>query len=481
MSKLFSRAFLAAVTLSGALSATAAGSAPGVKTLQIYPSDEHLGIEFTFNPAEVHLPLNKLVKVTPVLRSVSGNDSVVFPSFEIAGKNSYYYALRDDRKVYRAGQGAEEKYLANVPFEEWMSQSDLDFRIEAKGCCGVQSGPDVLEPAAHIDLVPVPFNAVFSCTPPVAQGTKSRSIAGRAYVNFPVNRTEIYPDYMRNPVELRKILSTIDTVRFDRDATVKAIELTGYASPEGPYQNNVRLAAGRTEAVKNYVARQYDFPSSVYHTKSIAEDWAGLRDSIAASTLDDKWAMLDFIDNGNVPIEKRNDVFRQRFPRQYAYLLKNVYPWLRHTDYKIDYEIKQYTDVEEIKQIIKTNPRNLDLNEFYLAANSYGVGTPEYDEVFTTAVAIHPTDPVANLIAGIAAMSRGDYDRAETLLSRADDGAEADYARGTLEALRQNWTTAVPLFESARAKGDTRAQAALDEIERVRSQKTGVEIYEPFQ
>lgn len=484
MNKIFIRSMMAAVLLMAAMTAFAVNPDKlGLHSLVVTPGDEKIGVEFSFNPSEWKLPLNKHVKIVPVLRSKSGNDSVVFPSLRIAGKNSYYYALRDNNadRLYRAGKGAAETYFASAPFEKWMEESELDFRLETTGCCGEKNEPDIIEPAAEIDLIPVPFNAVFTCTPPVASGVKERNIDGRAYVSFPVNKTEIYPDYMINRQELRKIMSSIDTVKNDPDATVRSITLTGYASPEGPYANNVRLAKGRTEAVKNYVARQYDFPASVYHTNSVPEDWAGLRDSIAASHLEDKSAMLDFIDYGNVPIEKRNDVFRTRFPRSYAYLLKNVYPWLRHTDYLINYEVKHYTDVEEIKRVIKTNPRNLDINEFYLAAQSYGVGTSEYDEVFITAVAIYPDDEVANLNAGLSAMSRGDYTRAEKHLAKAGEGAEADFARGTLEALRQNWTTASPLFESAKKKGDPRADAALEELDKAANSKIGVTVREKFE
>ena len=49
----------------------------------------------------------------------------------------------------------------------------------------------------------------------------------------PVNRTEIYPGYMNNTVELKKITNSVDSVRDNPDATIQGITLTGYASPEG--------------------------------------------------------------------------------------------------------------------------------------------------------------------------------------------------------------------------------------------------------
>ena len=485
MNKCFSILILLVGVISGILpSEASADGSLGIKALSVVPSEDRFGVEFTFDPSEWSLSTNKLVRVTPVLKAKESVDSILFPSVSIGGKNAYFYNIRDDNgksdRLFRAGKGPAGRYYASVPFEKWMESSELDFRVETSGCCGVKKGPDSEVPAVGIDLIPREFSAVLSCTPPAAKATKERKIHGRAYVSFPVNRTEIFPDYMINPRELRKIMASIDTVKDDPDAVVRSIHLTGYASPEGPYDNNVRLAKGRTEAVKNYVARQYPFPSTIYHTSSVPEDWAGLRDSIAVSFLEDRNEMLAFIDNPGVPVARQNDVFRTKFPTSYAYLLKNIYPWLRHTDYEINYEVRQYTDVEEIKRIMKTNPRNLDLNEFYLAANSYGVGTPEYDDVFMTAVILYPEDPMANLNAGLAAMSRGDYDRAATLLSHAGDGAEADYARATLEALLKNWSAAASLFEKAGSKGDPRAEEALKELERVSSVKQGVTVFPDF-
>ena len=92
-----------------------------------------------------------------------------------------------------------------------------------------------------------------------------------------MNRTEIYEDYRRNPIELAKIRATIDTVRNDADTRITSIRIKGYASPEGSYANNTRLAQGRTETLKDYVQRLYNFPSGVMATDTslrTGQDWS---------------------------------------------------------------------------------------------------------------------------------------------------------------------------------------------------------------
>ncbi|MDE6399375.1 MAG: hypothetical protein K2L68_00755 [Muribaculaceae bacterium] len=294
-------------------------------------------------------------------------------------------------------------------------------------------------------------------------------------MNFPVNRTEIYFDYLNNPLELKKITNSIDTVRDNKDATIQSITLTGYASPEGPYSNNVRLAKGRTEAVRDYVSRLYDFAPSAYITSSVPEDWAGLREAVEKSVFPMRDRMLDFIDS-DYPIEKRNDRFRQLFPTEYEWFLKNVYPWLRHTDYLIKYTIRHYSDVEEIRKVMATRPQNLSLDEFYLLAKSYPVGSMEYDEVFDVAVRMYPDEQIANLNAANPALSRGDLVGAERFLLKAGDGTDADYARGMYYAKKKDYDKAVDYLEKC---GTNKARAAIDRINIIRNFE-GTVLFRPI-
>ena len=78
-------------------------------------------------------------------------------------------------------------------------------------------------------------------------------MAGRAFLDFPVNETTIYPNYRQNPDELKRIRRTIDSALFDKTIQVQRIYLHGYASPESPFSNNTRLAKGRTAALKEYM------------------------------------------------------------------------------------------------------------------------------------------------------------------------------------------------------------------------------------
>ncbi len=445
-----------------------------ITDLNIQREGEKLMVKMTFNPKEYKLGLNQQTVVTPVLVSADETKSVSMPSFAIAGKNNYYHTLRNEGEevaasLYRSGKGDKVTYEYVLDWEPWMERSQFDYVYATKGCCGLPSKPEENIPAAELDFTPKIYEADFEYVVPVATDVKVFNLEGQAFINFPVNKTEIYPDYMTNPVELRKILDTIDAVKENTDATVKHIKLTGYASPEGPYANNVRLAKGRTEALKEYVRKQYTFPANIFETASVPEDWAGLKASLTdgkAAVLDDAKEIVAFIDL-NTPIESRNDELRKKFPTSYNWLLKNVYPSLRHTDYVITYEVKRYTDVEEIKQVMRTRPQNLSLNELFLAAQTYEPGSPDYNEVFEIAVRTYPEDPTANLNAANTAISKGDFAAAEKYLSRTGNTPESEYARGIMAAKQKDYDKALGHFQKAQQGGLTKAGEAIVRIQAI--------------
>ena len=287
---------------------------------------------------------------------------------------------------------------------------------------------------------------------------------GSAFIDFPVNRTEIREDYRRNPDELRKIIATIDAVKNDPDTRILAIDIKGYASPEGSYANNTRLAQGRTEALAAYVKRLYALPDELLATDYEPEDWAGLRRYVEASALEHRAQILAIIDGTLAPDDKDREI-RRRYPEEYALLLRDVYPALRHSDYAVEYEIRTYTDVEEIRRLLRTAPQKLSLGEMYLAAESMEPGSEEYNEVFEIAVRMYPDDEAANINAANNAMARGDLKSAERYLAKAGESPEALYARGIFAALPKSYDTAKELFERAREAGIAHADDAIRQID----------------
>lgn len=416
---------------------------------------------------------NREVLLTP--RLVNGADTLDLPALTVAGRDRYYLWYRQNKakwpseSLYRAGKTAQVDYRTSVEYQPWMATSRLEIKAREFGCCGQDMAQENI-PVEKFNLVPPEFKPFYAFVQPKAELVKHREIKGQAYIDFPVNRTELYPDYRRNPQELAKIRATIDSVRLDKDVQIKALDIKGYASPEGPYDNNVRLAKGRTATLKEYVLNQYAFPSKIITTSYEPEDWEGLRRYVEKSNLENKDAILALIDSDMKP-DPKNTAIQTRFPRQYDFLLKEVYPGLRHSDYKVEFTVKNYTDMAEIKRLLFSAPQKLSLAEMFAAAATMDPSSPEYAEAFQIAVRMYPDSNDANLNAANVMMQQGQPEQALRYLDKAGDSPEAVYARGLNAAFTGDYDRAVELIGKAKAAGVKGASDALEQIEKIVSFK----------
>ena len=279
-----------------------------------------------------------------------------------------------------------------------------------------------------------------------------------------MDQTVIYPDYRRNAVELGKIQATIDSVRNDKDVTITSVWLKGYASPESPYKHNTELAIGRTAALKKHIGQLYNFADNIIQTDYEPEDWAGLRRYVEQSNIDHRAEILALIDS-DMEADAKEAKIKRTYPDEYRFMLQNFYPALRHTDYRIDYNIRTFSEVEEIKRIMAERPQKLSLNEFYLVAGKYEPGTDEFTDVFQTAVRMFPNDEVANLNAANAAIRRDDFAIARKYLEKAGSSAEAVYARGALAVREGDYNMARQYLNKAKEMGFEKAGRTLDELD----------------
>lgn len=438
-----------------------------VQNVQTVKNGQNMDVAMNLDYSTFPLKSNQELKVTPILRS--GANIATLPSVTFAGHNRYYYHLRNDdgtTNLLHAGKNAVMNYQASVPFQSWMNNCELVMAYKVNGCCGSTTA-DFETPLKNVSFTPPTFQPSFAYIEPVAEKVKIRNVKGTAFIDFIVNKTAIDPNYRNNKTELAKITNTINLVKNDADVTLKSMSIKGYASPEGPYENNVRLAKGRTEALEAYVQNLYKFPEGFITTSSNPANFEGLKAYLDTNEVTDKNGILEILASNLEPYAM-NQKIRTSYPQEYAWLLKNVYPSLRKSDYTVEYTVRSYTNVAEIIEVMKTAPQKLSLHEFYLAAQSLNPGTDEYNQVFDIAVRMFPDDPVANLNAANSAMQRGDLTSAAKFLKKAGNGNEARYAQALLSAMNKDYATAINILSSLQSVMP-QAQQALQQLQAIQA------------
>lgn len=294
---------------------------------------------------------------------------------------------------------------------------------------------------------------------PDVEDVKIRQIEGRAFLDFPVNETIIYPNYRKNPDELARIKASVDSAQFDKAVTITQITLHGYASPESPYSNNTRLAKGRTEALMSYLISKYRFNADLFKTNYTPEDWGNLRSFLtetgARRVKGDYWydnkaytetpevpntvmeyrdELIKVIDSDMEPDAKEEVLKAVGGGEPYRWLHQYVYPGLRHTDYIIQYEIKPLS-VRDGRSLIYTHPEVLSIKEMYLVAQSYEEGSDSWRDALLIAAQQYPNDETANLNAACACVKTHRLVDARKYLQKAGNTEQAQYLNNVIQAM----------------------------------------------
>lgn len=340
-------------------------------------------------------------------------------------------------------------YLARTPYADWMEKADVTLVMDDCGCGWKALSQNRDKLFALNFAEPVVIDPMLVYVKPAPEEVKARHLDGSAYLDFPVNQITINPDYRNNSAELKKIQQTVEAVKNDPYATITSLSIKGYASPEGTYKGNAYLAENRAKALLDYVKEHYDLSGVELTVDFEPEDWEGLEAAVEKGNLPDKEELLAII-RADEPADWDAREWKLKSLNggsSYKILLRDVYPSLRHSDYRVNYHIRNFS-VDEAKQIIQSDPSKLSLNEMFLVAETYETGSEPFNEVFEVAVRMYPDDPVSNLNAAISAINTRQLDKAKRYLAKATDCPEKQLAEASILMLEGKTDEARTLLES---------------------------------
>lgn len=472
---------LALVLMSAAsLAAVAQVNSPiNVTSNDLTQKGDSLYINATIRVQGKLIESRKSLTLTPVIENNSQREGL--PSILLNGKNRNKVYKReialnnpdDEEPRYTVLQASDAEvhtveYKTTVSWEPWMKEARFVLVQNLCGC-GKEESISPLVIADKIRMAPTvryQVNPVLAYITPIAETEKHRAEVGTAFLDFQVGKSVILPDFRGNATELAKINNTIATVVDDKNITPKGIVLKGYASPEGSYKSNTILAENRVKALRDYICTRNDFKANFFKLETEPEDWTGFKVRVEASQdVPAQAEVLAIINSDDDPDRKEARLKALNGGKSYQYVLKNIFPTLRRTEYRIDYSVRFFT-VEEGREIIMTHPQQLSLSEMFAIANSYEIGSEEYNNVFDIAVRMYNSDPVANLNAANMALARKDLDAARKYLAKAGDSPETINARGVLNMIEGNLDAAASLFKKAEGAGVGAAVSNLKELDK---------------
>ncbi len=423
---------------------------------------------------------NEMLTLTPVLTSNSGSENMQLPPVVINGgrrqkmvqrarvlNNKQLFEVNPQTVVKRTNNTKQTiSYSATVPFESWMSDASMKLLENVTGCADCDKGAG--EQLIAQRIIPQSYVPTYKLTyiVPEVEPVKARSDRHSATFNYVVGKHDLVRNYKNNAAEFDRVDRVINEVKGNKDLNITEFTVSGYASPEGNYNSNRALSDRRANSFADYLSNAHGVNRSQFKVTGYGEDWDGLKQVVEKSSLADKSEVLRIINNVANPDARDAELIKLSQGQTYTNLLANFYPPLRRTDYTIAYNVRAFS-VKEAREIIKTNPKLLSLNEMYLVAQSYPADSKEFKEVFDIATRLYPSEPIAILNSAAADIEGGSNQAAIDRLLRIENDPRAWNNLGVAYARMGELQKAKTYFDKAVARGDADAKANLEELKKV--------------
>lgn len=189
-----------------------------------------------------------------------------------------------------------------------------------------------------------------------------------ANVKFLINQANLRSNELKNN-SVREFVSMLKRINSDREGlAIKNVEVKAYASPEGGFSFNDKLANKRQNVSEGYVKQQLKGTKlktdiDAHYT---AQDWDGFMKLVQASKIQDKDVILRVLSMYKDPQEREKQI--RNMSEGFRELADGILPELRRSRLIINYQTIGRSD-DQIQQQYAADPTKLSLEELLYAAS----------------------------------------------------------------------------------------------------------------
>ena len=251
-----------------------------------------------------------------------------------------------------------------------------------------------------------------------------------ANIKFLIQQATLRKSELKNN-SVKEFVKMLQQINNDREKlNLENIEVSAYASPDGGFKINDKLAGDRQKVSEKYVNKElkklkFNAPVDAKYT---AQDWEGFQELVKASNIQDKELILRVLSMYKDPQEREQQI--RNISSAFRELADGILPELRRARLTINYETIGRSD-EQILQQLNDDATKLSIEEILYAANLKS--TPaEKKAVYQTAAKVYPNDNRAyNNIAAIE-YAQGNYEAAKQCLQNVKNLPEANANLGLI-------------------------------------------------
>ncbi len=364
---------------------------------------------------EKYMKKKAVVTVTPQLRfqTTQGMKSVAGQSATFQGEK----VLGNDQTIsYLVGGRYTMK--TNFQYQPEMQQSDLYLTFDAKVGKKSVKVPDVKVANGIVATSELYKRTLASANAALAEDAFQRISEQKqeANVKFLIGQAQLRKSELQNN-SVQEFVRLLNEIAKDQEGKViDAVEVSAYASPDGGYDINERLAGKRQEVTADYVQQQMKKTNNdaPIDTKYTAEDWEGFQELVAASDIQDKDVILRVLSMYQDPEEREQQI--KNISAAFRELTDGILPQLRRARMIINYEIIGRDD-EQILAQMKDDASKLSIEEMLYGATLYD-NAEQSEAAYQQTIKLYPNDPRAYNNMARLAYAKGNYDEARKWLEK---------------------------------------------------------------
>jgi len=426
---------------------------------------------------EKYLKKKAVVTVIPEIRCSNGNvvqgQGATFQGEKVQGN--------DQTISYKVGGNYTMKnsftYIAP------MQKSDLYLTFDAKVGKKKVNVPAVKVAEGVIATSELYRNLLTSTGACIAPDTFQRINAHKqeAQIKFLVNQANLRKSELKSN-SIAEFVEMLKKINRERETlAIKDIDVLGFASPEGAYDFNDKLANKRQNTAEQYVKEQLKKTkvNTDINAKYTAEDWDGFQQLVQASNIQDKDVILRVLSMYKDPQEREQQI--RNMSAGYRELADGILPELRRSRMIINYETIGRSD-EQIQEQYVADPAQLSVDELLYAATLTN-DADKQEAIYKTAAKLYPADyralnniaalefnkgnndtakdyinkvfnvlgnaPEANANLGMMALQEGNVASAETYIAKATNANGLNNVLGALNIAKGNYAEAAKNLANA--------------------------------
>lgn len=238
-----------------------------------------------------------------------------------------------------------------------------------------------------------------------------------ANIKFLVNQANLRKSELQNN-SVQEFVKMLKKINAEQETlNMQNVEIQAYASPEGGFSFNDKLAAKRQGTTEEYVKQQLKNTGvktdiDAHYT---AQDWDGFQQLVQASNIQDKDVILRVLAMYKDPQEREQQI--RNMSAGFRELADGILPELRRSRLIINYQVVGRSD-EQIQAQFATDASQLNVEEVLYAATLTNDAAKQ-EEIYKKATSLYPNDYRAYNNLAVLAMNKGNEELANQYLAKA--------------------------------------------------------------